>query len=552
MRRVRKQQGVVFVLAMVAMLVLIIAGGLTLQFSLESERQASIAQAYEEALTMADAGVNAAQAYLAAQTTAPAAGTTTYYPGPGQYNTVSLGNGKYRVVITTRTNVYNTWSGCAYVATAYGASNRAVAGASTGKLVTATGASQFITRKVVATLYPQSFSLYGYFEDTGLSNNWWVSGISRFDGPFHTNGKMQIDWTKTATQTIFSDMASSSSTTVTWGSTGAPQTAADYNKIFSGGQSAMQLGANSIPFPGNASVQQAAAWGSTSGFPAASEAYINTTDVTQGGIYINSGGQNCTLAFSVDTSGRQVLTVSHYIKNAQSQWVQKTTLLTIDLVNNTTTRSTKLSTDTNFSTPVTYTGVPNGVLYCTGAITGLSGTLADSYVANNLIVRPNAWTIATDFSSTGKANVTLTNSLQYQHPPDFTKPITDVVNLTAPVLGVLGYQIHVATSCPTNMTMHGVYMASSPSTSGSILVDDIAAQHLRGNLNILGGTIVKTAAILGQYNTSTKTTQYGYNEHYSYDPRMAKGPLRAFPQTNNYDVATWQYQGLYDSTDKIF
>ncbi|MEI6521578.1 MAG: hypothetical protein WCO98_16305, partial [bacterium] len=57
-------------------------------------------------------------------------------------------------------------------------------------------------------------------------------------------------------------------------------------------------------------------------------------------------------------------------------------------------------------------------------------------------------------------------------------------------------------------------------------------------LYILGGSVVKTAAITGQF--SGTTLQYGYTEHYSYDPRMAEGPLTAFPSTNQYDILSWQ------------
>jgi hypothetical protein len=83
-------------------------------------------------------------------------------------------------------------------------------------------------------------------------------------------------------------------------------------------------------------------------------------------------------------------------------------------------------------------------------------------------------------------------------------------------------------------------MGLGAESGGSIRVTDISSQRLRGNLYIMGGTIVKNAAILGQFNTSTQLTVYGFNERYSYDPRMADGPLHAFPWTNIYDVSTWQ------------
>jgi hypothetical protein len=523
-----KRRGFIFVYGIVALSLLFIMGTLSLQVSIDNWNQSVRARANIEALNLAEAGADAAEAYLRSLSTPPAKGTTTYYPASG---TRTLPTGSYYAVITTRTNPHNAWYANTYVVTAYGTASRVS-----------------ITRKVIISLSPQSFTLYGYFEDSGLSNNWWVSDLSHFQGPFHTNGQLQIDWSKSSSTSIFdSTNVSSHSSSIKWGSAGTPKNATDWGKIFTnvpanGSTPMLTLKADTIPFPSTADQQKTAAWGSASGFPTTQGCYINTTNINAAGIYITSGGQNVTVTFSVDASGNQVVTINHYVIVGSTQ-TARITELTQNLVGNSTSMRTKTGTAA-WTSPTVYTGVPNGVLYTDGAITGLSGTLGDSYVQNGKIVRANAWTVSTDFSSVGKKNVTITNNIKYLHPPVLTNPYDpyNLTNLTAPALGVLGYQIRLSTACPTNTEINGVYMATSPSTSGSILVDDIAAKKLRGDLTIMGGTIVKTAAILGQYSSSTKQLVYGFHETYKYDPRMADGPLRAFPQTNQYGLDSWQWQ----------
>ncbi len=527
----KKPQGFIFIFGVLALGVLLIMGTLCLQVATDSWNQSVRARSNMEATCLAEAAADAGEAYLRSVTTAPAKGSTTWYPGPTSSTWVTLGSGQYQAKITTRTNPYNAWYANTYVVWGYGKSTRLG-----------------ITRTAILSLSPQSFTLYGYFEDTGVSNNWWVSDLSHFQGPFHTNGKLQIDWSKTSSAQIFdSTSVSSVASSITWGSAGTPQNASDWGKIFTnvpanGTTPMLTLGSDSIPFPTAATDQKTAAWGSSSGYPTTQGVYVNTANINSAGIYITSGGQNVTTAFSLDASGNQVVTVNSYVKvgSTQTAYIYE---LTQNLSANTTSVRTKTGTNA-WTTSTVYTGVPNGVLYSDNTISSLSGVLGDSYVVNSKIVRPNAWTVATDFSTTGQKNVVITNNITYQHPPVLTNPYdpNNLVNLTAPALGVLGYQIQIGTSCPTNMEIDGVYLATSTSTSGAIISNDIASHTLKGAMTIMGGTIVKTASVLGQYSSSTKQMVYGYHETYKYDPRMASGPLKAFPQTNQYGLDSWQME----------
>lgn len=89
-----------------------------------------------------------------------------------------------------------------------------------------------------------------------------------------------------------------------------------------------------------------------------------------------------------------------------------TKTITANLETNTTT--VKVGTTTT-----TYFGLPNGVIYSTGNITSLKGTLANNYVSGSNIVQRNSWTVATDVNA-GK-DVTITDNLSYKTAPDRSK-----------------------------------------------------------------------------------------------------------------------------------
>ncbi len=552
----RKRGGYVFLMGLFALVICMILGISTIRIASNTQYITSRQQSSAEAVELADAAINTGQAYLRVQAIPP----TVYvrYPATG---TISMSTGTYFVEIYPITNSLNAWM-----------RNYKIVG-------TGTATRYGTIKKITIQLSPRSFSQYGYFEDTGLSNNYWVTDLSSFHGPFHSNGnggtrQVNIVWKKTDTRDpydpsypyIFYDTASTSCTDMAWGSSGKPSTDAQWHKIFAGGQSALTTSSDIVPFPTIATEQRDSSYGAIP--PTATQAnmgvYLNAT-VSSAGIYINSFDQPVTTVFSVGTSGEQIVTINHNIWNG-TKYVAKITEITINLAANTTSVRTKTGTTAftgnetlpfsitgSFTTPTLSAGIPNGVLYCTGAIKGVNGVLADNYVVNNNIVRDNYWTIATDFTRGASANITIANNLTYQHEPDFTLPMTHANNIRVPALGLIANQIrvkgnvtpdtnydHVAhpTTTAKDFFINGVMMGLGNESAGSIYVEDIGNQKLMGGLYILGGSVVKTAAITGQF--SGTTLQYGYTEHYSYDPRMAEGPLTAFPSTNQYDILSWQ------------
>lgn len=488
---------------MLAMGLLFILGVLSVQVSTNSLATARRQRDLVQAVHLAEAGADMAEAYLRSLSPAPTRDMT--YPPSG--NTTNLGNGTCRAQILLSTEADGTWLK-RYTIIATG--------------TTRTG----VSRQVVVQVRQQSFSLYSYFSDQERSSATddiiWFFARDRIHGPVHTNDQFHISWSKTSADPIFYGTMSSVGPSVDWYDGIAPANTNDWRRIVDGGQAALSTGVSRIAMPQSTSGQQAAAWGSDTGFPATNGIYLPASGtMLNAGIYIRG---DCTIAFSVENStGSQVITI-----------VQGTTTetITVDRANNLT--KVKIG-----STTTTYYGVPNGVIYTTGNITSMKGTLADNYVEGETIVARNAWTVATD-ANAGK-DVTITDNLSYKTTPDPSKPATHNANLRAASLGVVAEDIVLGSTCPNEMTVNGVMLAGGENTTGGKFTYSQWDSQKRNNLNLVGGIIQKKRGPVSTFNSSN-VLQTGYNKNYIYDPRMADNPPPYFPTTGQYDVLSWQYK----------
>ncbi|MEI7831612.1 MAG: hypothetical protein WCJ56_00205 [bacterium] len=597
-----KVRGYVFLLAMVTMVILSLLGLASIRAASASLIQANKGYLSAQSLALAEGALDLAEAHHRFQNTKNIL-TDVLYPV-----NLSLGGGILNARLVHVSNPYNPV-----------AKNHRVY--ATGKDTQALRGGSAIERKIVGEFVDQSFSVYGYFEDTGLGNNWWVSDISHFDGPFHTNNKLQISWSSAAAHEIFNGPVSSVNGAITYYSgQSAPTTDPNWQKIFAGGKSAWIGNDRTISFPTDVSFQKGSAWGSDTGFPDTSTtAKIQAnadvkmpmyTGTAPSGIYIVTGKDPGStgndyppqIFFSVDAQGRQVITIKHSVYSGSS-WQYRTTEITSDLVNGTTSKRSKTGTTVDagtWSSSSSYPDLLNGVLFSDKGIAALEGTLADNYVNNNVVVNANAWTVTTDFSAS--KNITITNNLTYQHEVDATKQLTDPLNLRVPYLGMVGSQVVIAPPKPpfwaasatravgdkiwpgtANSNLNGYYyvctqagksgtsVPSSWSTTNGASITDGTAKWtpMKDDVTVdgvimatstsSGGSITTQAQIDGQKRgactinggcivktaaiigtfNGTKTTQ-GYDENYKYDVRMAEGPLTGFPSTDSLSIISWQ------------
>jgi hypothetical protein len=394
--------------------------------------------------------------------------------------------------------------------------------------IVSTGTSRGQSKTVEVVVKQSSFGRYAYFTDKETSSVsggaiWWKAGES-VDGPIHSNNtggsNFNINYNGSMSP-IFLDLLTAAGSTINY-SPSKPRNEATYNKIFLNGSKGFKLGVPRIELPPSTDAQKQAAWGASSGFPTTTTGLYLRAD-SPGGIYIRG---DCTMQLAVNGSGDQTITVKQG---------SNTTVVTV----NKTTQQATVTGPVGSGSATSSSILPNGVVYCTGNITSLSGTVADNKVVSGEIEVRSEMTIATDVNA-GK-DITVTNNLVYNTRPDKTKPASDQSNLKAGTLGLVAESVIVSSSAPQNIELDCVLLAGSSSTSaGSFYVQNYSSKTPTGTLKILGGVIQKARGPVGTFNSSTGQTTAGYSKDYKYDPRLAQHPPPYYPTTGQYERLSWR------------
>lgn len=497
----RKSGGALFPVVMTTFIIVTLGSAL-LQTMLRGMYLARRVEQGTLAFNVAESGAVRAARWLQDQPYPPA-GTSSISPfGANQ----ALGAGTYTVTVVPDANNNNA------ILKAY-------------KIVS-TGTIYGQTERIEMYLRQQSFGRYAYFTDSEVSSVsggriWFFAG-DKIRGPAHSNNSggsnFQIDWTG-STSPIFEDMVTAVGNSMNY-TPSNPTTESQFLKIYKDGSRGYRLGVDRIPMPNSSDAQRDAAWGASSSFPSTNGVYAPAN----GGIYVRGDASSITM--SVDTSNRQVFTI---VQGSTS------TKITIDKVANT--RLVKVGSGST----TTVAGAGTGVLYCSGNINALSGTVANNIVSSGVITARNAYTIAADVNA-GK-NIVVPSPIKYASAPDPSQPITAAVNLTPGTLGLMARNVTVDTGAPTNMEIDAVILAGSENTtSGSFGVEDYNSKSPTGTLKIVGGIIQKARGAVG--TISGGSIQTGYAKNYYYDPRLADYPPPYFPTTGLYDTLSWKkYRG---------
>jgi hypothetical protein len=233
---------------------------------------------------------------------------------------------------------------------------------------------------------------------------------------------------------------------------------------------------------------------------------------------------------SVDGSGNQILTIKQGTN---------TTVIKCDMTAGTTTVT---SGPVGSGSATTASHYPNGVIYCTGNITSLSGTIGDNKVANGLITQRNAWTICTD--TLNSKDLTITGDVLYKTKPDKTQDSNAACNLAAGTLGLVAQDIHIADAGVASPNNHpnreidAVMLAGSSTIDGSISVNNYNDNKGKGTLTVVGGLIQSTRGIVA--SLSGGVVQSGYAKNYHYDQRFSTAPPPFYPTTGAYDRLSWE------------
>jgi len=478
------------------LLVLTIVGMTMVAGSLQALRLSRIQQNGSMAFNVAESGAERGVFWLRQQSSPPAQ-TSAFDPFGGS---VVLGDGRYQVTIDPDDG------NPGIQAKRY--------------LIRSVGTVGNRTETLELFIQLGNFGRYAYFTDYETSSV--ASGPIFFkagdviDGPAHSNNTsnsdFHVNWTG-SNDSIFRDIVTSVAPAIDFDPR-TPNNETEWERVFESGSRGFRLGVSRVELPENTDVQKNAAWGATSGFPSTNGVHIPSGSPDHG-IYIRG---DCTMDFSVTSQGWQKITI-----------VQGSTTSIVTIKPSSNQHTVQVG-----STTTTYTGVTNGVIYCTGNITSLEGTLADSYMSGSTLLKRNAFTIATDVAN--NKSVTMTDDLEYTTKPVRSQAWDSTTNLRAAAMGIVARNVIVGSSAPTDMSIDSVLLAGGRSTSdGSFYVSNWNSKKPTGTLNLLGGVIQKKRGPVGTFNSSTGTTSTGYDKNYVYDQRMAVNPPPYFPTTGTYE-----------------
>ncbi|NOT33428.1 MAG: DUF4900 domain-containing protein [Candidatus Eisenbacteria bacterium] len=377
-----------------------------------------------------------------------------------------------------------------------------------------------------------TFADYLMFTDihtTSSGTGVWFNSSTRMNGRVHTNGIFRF-----ALQPQFTDLVSSVNAQAWYNNNGsAISLAANSNGSvdvpqFGGG---FQRGAGTIALPTTSFLQQNATLGqatpssstgptnaqlnmafsgSTSGSSPADGIYpvTNGTSALVGGIYIK--GNVNSMRMSVNGGGHQVYTI-----------VQGSTTKTITI--NRAGPSTTIVT--NSGTPVVYTGVPSGSIFCSGSISDFGGPdradVDDPPIAG--LADNNQTTI------TAAGDIVIQSDVLASDYDDGNS-----------VLGIYsnGGNVRIGSSAPPNLHIDAFLMATG--SNGQVTVDNYSSRSPSGDLILRGGMVSKYYGGFGTSNQSTGVRLSGYGRLFSYDRRGITPPF--YPQTPafNADVPSAQ------------
>lgn len=457
------------------------------------------------------------------------------------------------------------------------------------------------TEIIQAYVHATSLSKYLVLVNNWTNGNYWVSGLSTFDGPVHENnfsnpihydssgnpkpdgmlenvvwfdsaGSKSMGWKDASGNAVphplfsytGSDAYENSGPGVNWyknnyQSASAP-TGSDWQYVAAGGQNTVSYNAAPVPFPASSNAQQDAAMGLAPGAAPPTPAH-GVTVVPGGGITVGGDVDQMTLSVDPSDSTKQIIEV--FQKDATTG-KEDYTKITIDGSGQTTqqtgTTPAGVLTSNNASNPVTLnpssswpapvTTANNGVVYVNGNVGaqgdpksgGLSGTIADNTVSgSDQITHPAALTIATNSAK----NLNIDGDIKYNTARqkdangNYVPESSDPTFVkNAGTLGVVSNNILITEKHADGTTIGDIETNGTFLANGLFDVDHYADRPPHNWENV-GGYLSSTVGILGQFD-GTGTLVHGMNNQFNYDARMRDNPPPFFPTNGNtYDVLSW-------------
>ena len=359
----------------------------------------------------------------------------------------------------------------------------------------------------------------------------WFTSNTRFDGRVHTNDEFRF-----AFQPRFQDLVTSVDSRAWYNNNGhnveldAPNNGSTDQPIFGGG---FNRGVANVDMPTNSFSQQAASLGlSPTMTTAPTNAQVNTatsgqsgsgTSTPANGVYLIAAGGSMTGGIYIKGNTTDMKVYCDSLTNKQFWRIRQSSSIDKTIMYDPTLNVTYIKNTSSGTWAASYPGHPNGMVYATGTIDGLTGPdrSAGSPVAalaegTQMLIAAGGDIIVegdlTDENYAGKTNV----------------------------LGLFssGGSIRIGTSAPDDLYLDAYVMATG--SSGQFTVDNFTAGSPRGSVHLRGGMVTQYYGGFGQFNASTGSPLHGYDRDFHYDNRGLKPPF--YPETNlftkNAPIAT--------------
>ncbi len=389
--------------------------------------QASKARTQSSAsFNMAESGIQMTMSWLSAQA-APPNNSAAF--APTLWGATNVGSPP-RAQVTPNTSDPNSYFSVRIYPDSY--NNDVTSPTSTQKkyLIESVGVSNGMTAVVQAYVEQGSLSQYLVLLNSwNNSGNFWVSGLTTFDGPVHDNNANgvaeNVFWKSQAgslpmfTYTGSDAYSVSSPNGIDWWNNWNPNTPPQvitnpdgsqtnqWLNVAAGGASTVQTGTPVVPFPTTSNKQLSAA---TNG------AITNPTGATLcpgGGIYIEGNVDEMALSTSGPNNTNQVITITQGATQQRITISPSSGLTTLE----------RYGPGNTWHTISVMAGTTNGVVYANGNIGsqgdpktgGLHGTVADNQLdASGNLLHNNALTITTPQTDNCNMDGSLTYNTERQ------------------------------------------------------------------------------------------------------------------------------------------
>lgn len=263
----------------------------------------------------------------------------------------------------------------------------------------------------------------------------------------------------------------------------------------------------------------------------------SSSSVMTGGIYVKGDAKVVLSTLPATPASQQVYAITD-TNNI-------TTTITVDYTAKTTTVVVpKYIAGKWVMTTTTLTGVPNGQVYSTGAITSLTGPARTGALPNPVpdtsvpAVVPPAIAALSQLNVAAASDVTFTGDVVYEQDPRSVPTASNV-------LGVISgtQNLHVGSTAPNDIFIQAALLSGA--SGKGLVVDGLGSVGYKGGIHLYGSTAEQSDGLRGIAGGTGGTLSSGYDDAFHFDKRFLNGGTVPpfYPATTVFQAqASWPDQ----------